>query len=89
MSPKLARDILQVAGTILGLVLMLFSIAWLKPALNGDWIAIGLFNLCFWAGLASMGFYVVSPMIDDFFQRGLGKVWLNQIEESEQDGHAA
>jgi hypothetical protein len=75
------RDVCQVAFAMIGVFLMLFGLAFLKNVLKGDWLAFAMFNLLFWSG-TTLGFFgAISPMLSDFFEHGLGKVWLKKIEE--------
>jgi len=85
---ELLLDIGRIVAAIAGVFLMLFSFAFMKAGLEGNWIDFGIFNLLFLAG-TGLGFIgAVGPLLEDFFERGLGKVWLEQIEVSNRKPEA-
>jgi hypothetical protein len=74
----------QLIAAVSGIFLMFLSFAFMKAGLEGNWIDLGLFNLLFLSG-TFLGFVgAIGPLMKDFFERGLGKVWLEQIEVSKE-----
>ena len=79
------KEILRAMGAIASLVMMITSISFMKQGLAGNWIAFGLFTLLSLGGMMLAGLTVLLPMAHDFFERGLGRIWLEELDRLNEE----